>query len=269
MPEGPEVRKNTDYLRDFFLDTQITRVEIISGRYKRHGPFHGYESLVASLPASVSDVSCKGKFMYIVLEDKSSIWITLGMSGMWQNYRTKHTRVILENSIGSRVYFNDTRNFGTLKYVSCVAELGKKLESLGPDVLNDKITPSIFFDRIKKAKNKTIAEALMNQKIISGIGNYLKSEILYASKISPHRTCDKITSEESKVLCKASRSISNLSYKSGGATLSTYTDAYGNKGMYSRRFAVYNQKSDPEGNSVLREPTRDGRTTFWVPKIQT
>jgi formamidopyrimidine-DNA glycosylase len=60
-----------------------------------------------------------------------------------------------------------------------------------------------------------------------------------------------------------------MSYHCGGATISTYKDGNGNEGMYNRRFAVYNQKTDPFGNNVIKEKTRDNRTTHWVPEYQT
>ena len=108
----------------------------------------------------------------------------------------------------------------------------------------------------------------MNQKIVSGIGNYLKAECLYESKISQHRLCSQITQEESDNLFHTCRKIIRRSYESGGATISTYRQPNGEKGLYSRRFAVYNQKHDPFGHLVVKEKTLDKRTTHWVPEVQ-
>ena len=108
----------------------------------------------------------------------------------------------------------------------------------------------------------------MNQSVISGIGNYLKAEILYACEISPHRFCKDITETEFKSLAESCYWITRLSYKMGGATLATYKDAAGKKGEFSRRFAVYNQKYDPEGRVVIKETTKDKRMTHWVPEVQ-
>jgi formamidopyrimidine-DNA glycosylase len=60
-----------------------------------------------------------------------------------------------------------------------------------------------------------------------------------------------------------------MSYHYGGATISTYRDGNGKEGLYNRRFAVYNQKTDPFGNKVIKEKTLDNRTTHWVPEHQT
>jgi formamidopyrimidine-DNA glycosylase len=108
----------------------------------------------------------------------------------------------------------------------------------------------------------------MNQSVISGIGNYLKAEILYACQISPHRLCKDITAEEYGNLYSACVWLPRLSYKLGGATLATYKDADGKVGEFSRRFAVYNQKTDPYGQTVIKEVTKDKRTTHWVPGVQ-
>ena len=267
MPEGPEVRKNVDYLNSILQGTRITNVTINSGRYEKHGPFSGYEQLCKD-DLVVESVNCKGKFIYFSFNSQSSLWSTLGMSGVWQEKPSKHTRITITNHKGQHVYFNDIRNFGTLKYTQSEVELKKKLKSLGPDVLNSEVDQIAIRERLLKKPGKTIAENLMNQSVISGVGNYLKAEILYACKISPHRRCKDITEKEVKSIAEACYWITRLSYKMGGATLSTYRQSSGEKGLYSRRFAVYNQKHDPDGKSVVREKTLDKRTTHWVPEVQ-
>ena len=108
----------------------------------------------------------------------------------------------------------------------------------------------------------------MDQSIIAGVGNYLKAEILYASKISPHRICESLTDKDIFRICANTNRIMRISYESGGATILTYKDEDGKPGTFSRRFMVYNQASDPLGNQVVRETTKDKRTTHWVPSIQ-
>ncbi len=268
MPEGPEVKRNVDYLNSILQGTRILDVQINSGRYVKHGPFKGYDAINDDTLV-VDEVCCKGKFIYFKFNSGASLWSTLGMSGMWQRKKSKHTRVTLTNHKGQNVYFNDVRNFGTLKYVQTSQELEKKLKTLGPDVLSEPaVGPGLFRQRFLNKSNKTITENLMNQSVISGVGNYLKAEILYACQISPHRLCKDITAEEYGRLYEACFWLPRLSYKMGGATLATYRDADGKSGEFSRRFAVYNQKTDPEGRTVIKENTKDKRTTHWVPEVQ-
>jgi len=267
MPEGPEVKINVDFINSIVQSTKLVNIQILSGRYKKHGPFLGYRDLIEDKP-TCTGVGCKGKFIYFNFDTGGSLWSTLGMSGVWQDKPTRHTRVSIENHRGQTIYYNDVRNFGTLKYTRSAEELNKKLNSLGPDVLNSEVSNDMLKYCLLRKPNKTVAENLMNQSIISGVGNYLKAEILYASQVSPHRICKDLNDRDIKLLSEACYWLTRRSYKLGGATLSTYRQPSGKKGLYSRRFAVYNQKCDPLGNEVIKETTLDKRTTHWVPKIQ-
>jgi DNA-formamidopyrimidine glycosylase len=213
------------------------------------------------------DVSCKGKFIYFKFEGGWTIWNTLGMAGSWSFKRKKHSRVMFKFNESS-IFFTDIRNFGTLKFIKGYENLQKKLDSLGPDMLSDEPTNLEFISAIRKKSNKTITEALMNQSVVSGVGNYLKSESLYLSKISPHRVVKTLSDEELSQLNQSVKATILSSYLSGGATIHTFEGFNGEFGEYSRRFAVYNQKTDPNGLKVVREKTQDGRTTFWVKEIQ-
>jgi len=268
MPEGPEVKRNTDFLNRQLSGKQIEEIKILSGRYtKAKGPFMGYEKMLEKM-LIISEVLCKGKFIYFKFQDGSSLWSTLGMSAAWQKKETKHSRLYIKTTYGNEVYFNDIRNFGTLKYVESSEELNNKLKSLGPDVLSSYVDTELFKSRLDKKPKWSIAKALMNQTVVSGIGNYLKAEILYAAKISPHRLCKDLSLKEIELIAEKAFEITNASYQSGGATIMTYRDENNKKGLYSRRFMVYNHKTDPLGNKVLKETTEDKRSTYWVPEIQ-
>ena len=267
MPEGPEVKKVVDFLRANCLNKSIVQVKILSGRYTKK-PIENLFNRSWCPPIKIKDVDCKGKFIYFSLQNDVYLFNTLGMTGTWSKSNSKHARVEFVLDDESSVYFTDMRNFGTLKFVLSKLELTKKLKSIGPDFLRDGFDPNEFYKLLHKNGHKTIAQVLMDQKVVSGIGNYLKAECLYAAKISPHRFCCHINEKESNNLFHACKRIIRLSYEMGGATLSTYRQPNGEKGLYSRRFAVYNQKQDPDGYDVIKEKTLDKRTTHWVPNIQ-
>ena len=267
MPEGPEVKRITEKLSRFITGKKIDSVDILGGRYKKHGPPKGFDDFIDSLPSIVINVNCKGKFIYLELDNGYSIWNTLGMSGSWSPVLGHHSRLRLNFKEGS-AYFNDIRNFGTVKITKDPLLLKDKLDSLGPDMLSQSISNIEFSSRLLGKKEKTVVEVIMNQAVISGVGNYLKSESLYLAKISPHRIVSTLTKEEISNLNNAIQSTIKASYKSGGATIHTFIDFDGKQGEYTRRFAVYNQKSDIRGNPVIREATKDGRTSFWVSEIQ-
>ena len=269
MPEGPEVARYRDFLKQNIKGKRLSCVEIVSGRYVRHGPFEGFKNIPANI--KIKDVGCYGKLLYIVFDDtnNSNLVSTLGMTGAWQDHKTKHTRVILRLNNGSCVYFNDIRNFGTLKYNLNFNVINDKIFKMGLDFLNSTWQIKDLERYMNRKPNKTIAQFLMDQSMCAGIGNYLKAEILYACRISPHRLVKNINKDERQNLLREATKIIRMSYHYGGATISTYRDGNGKEGLYNRRFAVYNQKTDPFGNKVIKEKTLDNRTTHWVPEHQT
>jgi len=190
------------------------------------------------------------------------------MTGSWRGVLEEHSRVGVVLSDKSLVYFTDIRNFGTLNFSFSKEELNKKLKSLGPDMLSAPPSREEFFKIVKRQKNKTLPEFLMNQKMISGVGNYVKAEALYLARISPLRTCSSLSEKEIIDLQDSIDKVLSTSYNSGGSTIKTYRDVYGNVGTFTSRFLVYGNSVDPQGNKVQKLETKDGRTTFWVPAIQ-
>ena len=272
MPEGPEVKLICDQLNSAIKNCDIISLNIIGGRYQRHGPPPQWSDLIECLPIKINSVCCKGKFIYFDMgEDSKKKYLTntLGMSGSWKHEKTKHAHIEMITDRGV-IYFTDPRNFGTLKVIVDRNELNTKLASLGYDVLENIINFNIenFNKIISKKPSMNITKFLMDQKYICGIGNYLKAEILYASKISPHRTLGSLNSIEIESLVKHIIEIPRKSYKSRGSSLLTYTDMNGDTGSNQFTFKVYQQTHDSYGNNVIQETTKDGRTTHWVKEIQ-
>jgi formamidopyrimidine-DNA glycosylase len=268
LPEGAEVKIISESLDRALQGRAIVGINYLYGRYTKHGPPEGHAEISSVLPQNIAVVSCKGKFIYIQLQNEWSIWNTLGMTGSWSSTLQKHSRAQLHLDDGSSVYFNDIRNFGTLKYVHGQALLQKKLKSIGPDMLAEDVDDATFITRIRTKNSRVITESLMDQTIVSGVGNYLKSECLYFAGISPHRACSSISDQALSRLNNTIKAVIRQSYKTGGATIYTFQNFEGEKGQYTSRFAVYNQKTDPKGNEVLSFTSPEGRTTFWVPEEQ-
>tara|TARA_B100000768_G_C11211862_1_gene346388 strand:+ start:173 stop:982 length:810 start_codon:yes stop_codon:yes gene_type:complete len=268
MPEGPEVKNIVNELSKFLKNKNLNSILIHSGRYSKKYPDNFLE-FEKKLPLKILEVKCKGKFIWFQLENKWSIWNTLGMSGGWNLEKSKHSHIefLVENQ---SIFFTDVRNFGTFKFCNDESKLNKKLKSLGPDILEKEFNLEIFMKILKKKSllNKTIPEVFMNQSHISGIGNYLKSEILYKSKISPFRVINSLSIYEIETLFTNIIKIANNSYKSGGATIRNYSNINSEEGTYTFQFKVYQMKKDPLGNIVQKIQTKDRRTTHWVPEIQ-
>lgn len=272
LPEGPEVKTITDQLDAALKGLSLESVEVLSGRYQRHKPPVGLNKL--QFPLEIVSVSCKGKFIYISVRDVkgelpeyTTIWNTLGMTGYWSKERDEHARIRFGTS-GGDFFFCDMRNFGTIGFNYGLADLSKKLKTLGHDLLVEDVAPADFKKRLKKRASKTIVEALMDQTVTSGVGNYIKCEALYDSEISPHRQTQSLTDDELERLLASLTDVMRASYRAKGHTMSDYRDLTGEAGTYKFSLSVYNRSKDPNGNPVIREQTLDGRTTHWVPAVQ-
>lgn len=267
MPEGPEVKRFGTDLAKAVSGKRISSIEVMSGRYTKK-PLPGLDALVDQLPARVIGVGVHGKFLYWIMDNSYFLHSSLGMTGHWGREPHKHSRVKIGFDDNTHVYYTDQRNFGTLKFVYGKSALAKKIEKLGPDMLSEDVTHFKFADRVRRKKNWSIAKAIMDQSVIAGVGNYVKAEALWRAEISPHRQVGTLTDIELYTLNDCIKSVLRDSYSTGGATIRTYKTFDGSEGQYARRFAVYNQKEDPNGLEVIKEKTTDGRTTHWVPKVQ-
>jgi len=309
MPEGAEILLTSQFLNTKLKNKYITKMKILSGRYT-HQTLVGKSLMKNKL--KIIKVDSKGKFMWIELKDENNkniyIMNTFGMSGKWilndeSNNRIKFTINNKVNLYLVDLYFNDIRNFGTIKITRDKKELDKKLDNLGIDLIKsnmtlDKMIKHIieFIEKKNESKRKTnnnIVKVLMTQDtkgIGSGIGNYLCAEILYRAKISPHRDITSLTDNEIKNLAKSIREILKRAYVNNQtpylAHLATFIKSHhsnikkekykdyfpdiklNKKNGLNFNFKVYNQKVDPFGNKVTKSNIYNDRITWYVPKIQ-
>jgi len=267
MPEGPEAKRIGLGLAQAASGKIIKKIEILSGRYSKKEPT-GYDMFNSHLPLKVVGVGVHGKFIFWICENEKFIWSTLGMSGSWNLKPNKYTRIKFEFLDNSSVYYNDVRNFGTIKFVNGKHKMIDKLESLGPDMLSQEVNDKLFINSLRSKDDWQITKVLMDQSIIAGVGNYVKADSLWLAKISPLRKVSELSDKELSVLNRSIKSVLKESFESGGATINTYKDFDDESEDYGRKFLVYSQKIDPDGNKIIKEETDDGRSTYWVPEVQ-
>ena len=275
MPEGPEVKKLSQYLNKFLKKNKILNLKILKGRYGKKLP-SGYENFMKNLPYNIKSVLSKGKFIYFTLNKSCYIFNTLGMSGFWTTEKLKHSNLMFETEKGP-LYFNDQRNFGTIKFIFSEDELNNKLSIIGPDMLDLNVKLDIFLKRmnLKKNRNKPIAIVLMDQSVISGIGNYLRSEILYLAKISPYRKINSSDDKDKLLSQYELKKLFNIIIKviwcyydlSKAIKFKIISQTELLKFNTNKDFFVYQQKQDIYGNNVIREKIGE-RSIHWVPEIQ-
>lgn len=264
MPEGGEVKIIGESLASVASGKVLQAIQPLSGRYSKN-PIPGIEHFS---PSKVVGVGVKGKLIFWILDCNAFLINTLGMTGFWSTKLGKHSRVKFEFEDGSVVYFDDARNFGTLKFLENKNLLVQKLNSLGPDMLSEKVAPEEFAQRISTRPTDPICQVLLDQSIVCGIGNYVRAEALYRSRINPHRMVGSLSTEEIHSICKFSSEVLLEAYKRNGASIRNYKKPDGQRGEASDYFEAYGRKIDPLGNAVVREDDGAGRAIHWVPSIQ-
>lgn len=304
MPEIKEIRKFADFIRNKIINKEIIKISILKGRYKKHGPFTNFNIIKKSLPLTVKEVNTKGKFLYITFDNKLYLFNTLGLTGGWcylkngsdkyefsknlKDYSkflpkeqimayiknaTNHLNIEFKTNHGSLYYF-DVMSFGSLKIVNSIEELNNKLKKLGPDIMEKNTDFNLFKTQITKSVNleKEIGLVLINQKIISGIGNYLRSDILYISKINPFRKVKNLKDNELLIIYKNSKILTWYDYdKNKAIKLNIINKNIKLPSDYNRLFYIYNEKIDIYGNKILKKELYNGnhkRFIYYVPKIQ-
>jgi formamidopyrimidine-DNA glycosylase len=177
------------------------------------------------------------------------------------------TSTILLLNLNEKLYYSDIRNFGLMEFMD-EKTMVNTLSELGPDLLTTDVTLDQWISQCKYSRisKKTIADFLLEQKYFSGIGNYLRTEILYAAKISPHRTMSSLTLEELDELRKMSMLKIRHSYSCKGLTIENYWDPEGNAGVFP--IHIYRKNYDPHGYKIITEKFAGDRTVHWVPEIQ-
>ena len=259
MPEIAEVARYVDQLNDKFKGSTLHNVQFIGGRFLKE------KQPIINFPLNNAQFNSKGKFIYWSFDEPVHFFITLGMTG---SFGQKNNYSGIEFQFDKdKIYFNDIRHFGTFK-IANTQELYKKLNSLGWDPLKEPWVPNNIYKKIFKFKNKTIAEVLLNQKIFCGVGNYIRSEVLYKAKINPLSLVKDLDELQIENLCQEIIKIAKLAYIAGGNTFSTYVDMYGNSGNFKFELEVYQQKNDSLGNLVERIVAPDGRSIYYVKEIQ-
>jgi len=194
------------------------------------------------------------------------------MTGSWNLKWGEHSHFVLtfgNDDKKEKLFFDDIRNFGTIK-ISFGTDnlLDKKLNSIGKPWLNDERKPGIteieFIDLLNKYDSQNICCFLINQKYISGIGNYLLSEVLYSSKINPWTDIKDISNGIRILLYNEILRIIQESYNLDGVSIRDYHGLDGQQGEFQNNLNVYQKKIDPNGISVIKKIGPHKRSIHYI-----
>lgn len=181
----------------------------------------------------------------------------------------RHTHSILLLNKNKQLEFNDIRKFGTLEIIS-TDTLAEKMQKIGINPLSPAFTLKKLNLSLLSKKNKAIKTLLMNQDVISGIGNIYASEILFAAKIAPQRSIGSLTAEEIAELFKNIKTILKKAVKLRGTSFSDYRDTKNKKGGFQEILKVYGKtgKKCPACGTIIEKITMGQRSTFYCPRCQ-
>ena len=263
MPEGPEVKIASDFLNNTFEKQVIIKVEVLTEYFEKKY-FEVFQSLRESLIGKELHSFTIGKNTFIKLNHNSFYNYHLGMTGSWIKSHKKHCHFKI-SSEKNTLYFMDVRKFGNHKIVN--QETLLKNYNIAFDSLNIDYNLKEHFKFLKNKINtsKNICTILMNQKYFPGVGNYIKSEVLFANKIHPETNWGMLNDRKINLLLQSTKEIMYDSYLHGGAELKDFKNPF-NKSEFGLK--VYSQNFDPQGNKIEKTTTKDQRSTWWSPKIQ-
>jgi formamidopyrimidine-DNA glycosylase len=280
MPELPEVETVMRGLAAV-LQGRVIRAAAIT-RPDMRWPFP--EGLAARLAGSrVESFRRRAKYMLMRLSGGDSVLIHLGMSGRMvarpvadlPNAPIAHEHLSLETEEGIRVGFVDPRRFGSVDLVPTAAEDSHRLlAGLGPEPLEDAFTPLVLTAALA-GRHTPIKAALLDQKVVAGLGNIYVSEALFRARISPKRLAASVAGARSLRLVPAIKAVLEESIAAGGSSLRDYVQADGGIGFFQERFRVYDRAGLPceacpglPGCAGIRRFVQSGRATFHCPRLQ-
>ena len=227
----------------------------------------------------------RSKYILAELDGGETLIIHLGMSGRMliegavlgdyaheASGRGKHDHVEFHMEGGARVIFNDARRFGAMDLCATDAiDSHKMIRTLGPEPLGNAFSAALLAERLK-GKMTPIKAALLDQKIVAGLGNIYVCEALFRSGISPKRMAGSISRARIETLTTEIRKTLQEAIEAGGSSLRDYRRADGELGYFQHAFKVYDREGAAcrtDGcKGVVTRIAQSGRSSFYCPRCQ-
>lgn len=257
MPEGPEVKIASNYLNKFFNSNDPIIFEIITEYY--HEKYKDVFKTINKKLTKFNKSYTVGKNIFIDLNKELIFNFHLGMTGGWSNKLVKHCHFKIYNS-NKKLFFRDIRKFGKMRIISKVDFIKKHNPQY--DMINEKYDSKKHIEFLNKNVNgnKAICSILMNQKYFPGVGNYIKSETLYACSLHPEKRWQNISRLELEKLIMITQEIMYESLKNGGAELRDFNNPF-HSSKY--KLKIYGRKKTIKNEAVKALLTSDYRRT-WI-----
>ncbi|MCW5569365.1 MAG: bifunctional DNA-formamidopyrimidine glycosylase/DNA-(apurinic or apyrimidinic site) lyase [Dokdonella sp.] len=229
---------------------------------------------------TVTGIARRAKYMLWQLDDGHTLVVHLGMSGRLLLLNgadsgkpfDAHDHVVFDVDDGWQIRFNDARRFGLMLLLrnSDVAT-HKLFRTLGPEPLDDAFDGPALAARLK-GKRTPIKSALLDQRVLVGVGNIYACEALHLAGISPRRSAHTVTGDRAERLARAVKDVLWRSIADGGSTLRDHVQPDGELGYFQTRFVVYDREGRPCPGCTcgkgVRRIVQAGRSTFFCPLRQ-
>lgn len=271
MPELPEVETVMRGLSAPLTGRRLAAVEVRVPALRWPLP----EDLARRLTGRrVMGLGRRAKYILMALEGGETLLAHLGMSGRMllvppgqERAAEPHDHVVFTTEEGFQVRFNDARRFGMLDLVRD-EELAthRLLRDLGPEPLGNAFSGPVLAAALK-GKRTPVKAAILDQKVVAGVGNIYASEALYEAGLSPRRLAHTVQGERAERLAAAIRSVLTRAIAAGGSSLRDYVQVTGELGYFAHQWAVYDREGEPcpacDCGRGVRRLVQAGRSTFY------
>ena len=282
MPELPEVETVRRGLQPAMQDQKIMRAEVNRPDLRWPFPPDMAQRLTG---ARVLRLWRRSKYILLDLDTQETLIVHLGMSGrmlvsgqqigeFYQDHPApeKHDHVVFHMENETRVTFNDARRFGAMDLApTAEVEMHKMLSSLGPEPLSNYLDDT-YLAAALAGRNTPIKSALLDQRLIAGLGNIYVCEVLFRAKISPMRRAKDLSKSQVGSLVPIIRTVLEEAIEAGGSSLKDYRQTGGELGYFQHSFHVYDREFEPCkhagcGGTIARV-SQSGRSSFYCPTCQ-
>lgn len=269
MPELPEVEVVRQGLEKILESKPVLKkVELKRPDLREPIPIKQIRTL-EGLP--ITGVERRAKYL-ILWTPKGGMLSHLGMTGTWRvapvGDERLHDHIYLHFENGMRLAYRDPRRFGYFDYIERL-DSHPKLDHLGPEPLDRVFNGSSLWESLR-GKKVALKVALMDQKVVVGVGNIYASEALYAAGVKPQLAAEKLSKERAHQVVAEIKRILKLSIRRGGSSISDFAQASGDSGYFQNEFKVYGREGEscPTCKGTIKAAVMGGRNTFWCPRCQ-
>ncbi len=273
MPELPEVETIGRALSEVLTGRRIERVDVFCPKLRE--PLDSLHD--SRLPGKqVLNVRRRGRYLVVELEARLALLMHFGMSGALKLAplaapRAKHEHIIFDIGRGESLRFECPRRFSLVKLVdlSAAGAWPAALDKLGVEPLSAEFDVS-YFMKHAQARKLAVKEFIMDNAVVTGVGNIYATEALFAAKISPLRSACRVEKKEAERLIGAIQEVLTQSIATGGTTFSDFRKLDGSTGQYVLELQVYGRRNEacPRCGTQLKAVTLGGRTSVYCPKCQ-